>query len=161
MFWLVTFRQWRRKELLKVQARRVWVVSSRVDSRTIYLKLLLISFDHANGCLHTIKIKSFFFFFWHYQACLQLHPMEVECLCEYVAMLRPITSCHIVARKCVFTRINLLKHLSAVAVENGIVSRIFNIYIFGYKVLFTGSKDGMVLPDLWDIIHMFYLICGI
>jgi hypothetical protein len=57
-------------------------------------------------------------------------------------------SCHIVARKCVFTRINLLKHLSAVAVEDGIVSRIFNIYIFGYKVLFTGSKDGMVLPDL-------------
>jgi hypothetical protein len=55
----------------------------------------------------------------------------------------------------------LLKHLSAVAVEDGIVSRIFNIYIFGYKVLFTGSKDGMVLPDLWDIIHMFSLICGI
>jgi hypothetical protein len=70
-------------------------------------------------------------------------------------------SCHIVARKCVFTRINLLKHLSAVAVEDSIVSRIFNIYIFGYKVLFTGSKDGMVLPDLWDIIHMFYLICVI
>jgi hypothetical protein len=102
-------------------------VSSRVDSRKIYLKLLLISFNHANGCLHAIKIKSIFFFFWHYQACLQLHPMEVECLCEYVAMPRPIVFPVTLLRVNISARFNTLKYLSTVAVKRGIARKMFNI----------------------------------
>lgn len=114
------------------------MVSSRVyvDWRKIYWRRLLISFNHGNNVIQSNN--KHFFFVWHY--CLRLHPLEAECLREYVTMpmplVIPVTLWHVN-----MSLYKTVKDLSAVAVKGDIVSKIFQIQlIFGYKFLFTGSN---------------------